>query len=511
MQEAQAKTRPPRFRVGIGDILAGLSVAMVVIPQSLAYAELAGMPAYTGLYAAALPSIAAAYFVSSPYLQTGPTAMTALLTFGTLSQLAPPASSAYLGLAALLAVIVGIVRVLVGLVRFGSVAYLISQPVLIGFTSAAAILIFASQLPTAFGVTASGGGILLAAIQTLSQPSDWELTALGLAVMTTTCILLGRKLHPLFPGVLLAVSLGIVFSLLTNYSGAVVGEIPVGLPRLQLDFPWPALPSLLIGGSAIALVGFAEVTSIARTYATQDRMTWNANQEFISQGVANLASGLSGGFPVGGSFGRSSVNRIAGAKTRWSGAITGLVVLTFFPFMSALSALPKAILGAIVITAIFSLIRPRQLLEIRRYSGPQASIAWVTFALTLALAPRIDIAILLGMGLAIAQHLRRELQLVFEHWVDTDGTILHVKPQGVLWFGSTSSFEAEFTRLLSTHPNTQNVHLHLGGLGRIDLSAAIVLRQLLEDTRNEGLHIELHDVPPMAKRWVERVWHEEKT
>lgn len=512
MTAVQVQTEHQHGRAGVGDILAGISVATIAIPQSLAYAELAGMPVHTGLYAAALPSIAAAFFVSSPYLQTGPTAMTALLTFGTLSQMASPGTASYIGMAALLALVVGIVRVLVGLARFGSVAYFMSQPVLIGFTSAAAILIFASQLPIVFGVRTAGDGVLLGAVWTLTHPHDWQLTALGLAVMTALCILLGRKLHPLFPGVLLAVGLGIAVSLLTGYQGAKVGDLPTRFPRITFALPWHLVPSLLVGGIAIAIVGFAEVAAIARTYATQDRLRWNADQEFISQGVANLTAGLSGAFPVGGSFGRSAINRLAGAKTRWSGAVTGIVVLAFFPFMSALSALPRAILGAIVITAVMSLIRPLQLIGLRRYSRPQASIAWLTFALTLVLAPRIDIAVLLGIGLAVAQHLRREQQLVFEHWVSHNGNnVLHFKPLGVLWFGSVASFQTKFTDLLAENPDVREVCLHLGGLGRIDLSAAITLRQLMDDTRRVGLKIELREVPPMARSWVVRVWQEDMT
>lgn len=510
MMAVQTPTGHQRGRPGVGDILAGFSVATIVIPQSLAYAELAGMPVYTGLYAAAMPSIAAAFFVSSPYLQTGPTAMTALLAFGTLSQFASPGTPSYIGMAALLALVVGIVRILVGLARFGSVAYLMSQPVLMGFTSAAAILIFASQLPTVFGVHTSGDGVLVDAIWTLTHLYDWQPTALGLAVMTIACILLGRKLHALFPGVLLAVGFGIGFSLLTGYRGATVGEIQTSIPMITLDLPWLSVPSLLIGGTAIALVGFAEVSSIARTYATQDRIPWNANREFISQGIANLTAGLFNTFPVGGSFGRSSINRLAGAKTCWSGAVTGIVVLAFFPFMHTLAALPKAVLGAIVISAILNLIRPAQLIGLRRYSRPQASIAWITFGLTLALAPRIDIAVLLGIGLAIAQHLRREQQLVFEHWLSQNGdNILHFKPLGVLWFGSVASFQARFTTLLADNPNVRQVCIHLGGLGRIDLSAAITLRQLMDDTRRAGLKIELSEVPPMARSWMVRVWQED--
>jgi SulP family sulfate permease len=501
--------QPKRPVFSAGDILAGVSVALMVIPQSLAIAELAGMPAYTGLYAAALPSIISAFLVSSPYLQTGPVALTSLLTFSALSPLAVPGSPAYLGLAALLALLVGVGRVLIGLVKFGSVVYLMSQPVIIGFSSAAALLILASQLPMALGASPPDGGVLQGAFWALTHPNAWESLSVVFAAMTVAIILLGRRLHPLFPGVLVAVGLGIGVSHITGYAGAMVGAIPIGLPQLQLALPWTSVSALLSSGVVIALVGFAEAVAIARTYATQERMKWDANQEFISQGMANIAAGLFGGFPVGSSFSRSATNRLAGATSRWSGAVTGLVVLAFLPFAGVLAGLPKAILGAIVITAVCTLIRPRPLLGLWYYSHSQAIIAWLSFALTLGLAPRIDLAVLIGIGLAVAQHLRREQQLVFEHWIDADGKILHCKPLGVLWFGSAASLGDQFTALLAEHPEVRIVRWHLGGLGRIDLSAAMLLQQLIDDARQAGLDVELLDVPPMAKSWKARVWHTE--
>ena len=504
-RHAYVRPQPPGF--GAGDVLAGVSVALMVIPQSLAYAEVAGMPAYTGLYAAALPSIVSAFFVSSPYLQTGPVALTSLLTFSALSPLAIPGTPVYIGLAALLALIVGAGRLGIGLFKFGSIASLMSQPVLMGFASAAALLIVVSQFPTAVGLSTLEGGVLWQAFWTLTHPGAWETMAMALTGITVAIVVLGRRLHPLIPGVLLAMGLGIAVSHLTGYAGAVVGIIPTGLPKPQLTLPWAALPSLLISGGVIALVGFSEAVAIARTYATQERMPWDANQEFISQGVANVAAGLFGGLPVGSSFSRSAINHLAGATSRWSGAITGLVVLAFLPFTGILARLPKAVLGAIVITAVFNLIRPQQLLALWRYSHPQATIGWLTFGLTLGLAPRVDIAVLIGIALAIAQHLRREQQLVFQHWVDADLQVLHCQPLGVLWFGSAPFLEEQFTRLLAQYPDVRTVQWHLGGLGRIDLSAAMLLQEMIANTQRAGLDVELLEVPPMAKSWVTRVWH----
>lgn len=284
--------------------MAGVSVALVLIPQSLAYAEIAGLPPYVGLFAAALPPIAAAVFASSPYLQTGPVAMTSLLTFGALSQIpgVEPESAEYLKLAALLALLVGVFRVALGAVRGGFVAYLMSQPVVIGFTSAAAILISGSQLPKALGVTSSGGSLLAEAFRALTTPSLWNLTAIGLSALTFLLVVGGRKLHPLFPGVLVAVVIGIAFATVSSYAGPIVGSVPAGMPPFSLSLPWGSTLILVVPAIVIALVGFAEPAAIARTFATQDRQVWNPDREFISQGIANLASGLSGGFPVGGSF-----------------------------------------------------------------------------------------------------------------------------------------------------------------------------------------------------------------
>jgi SulP family sulfate permease len=382
-----------------------------------------------------------------------------------------------------------------------------SQPVLMGFASAAAFLIVMSQLPTALGVSLLEGGVLWQVFWTLAHPNAWEPMAVALTVITVVIVVLGRRLHPLVPGVLLAMGLGIAVSYLTGYAGAVVGIIPTGLPQPQLKLPWEAVPSLLISGGVIALVGFSEAVAIARTYAMQERMPWDANQEFISQGVANVAAGLFGGFPVGSSFSRSAINHLAGATSRWSGAIAGLVVLAFLPFTGILARLPKAVLGAIVITAVFNLIRPRQLLALWRYSHSQAMIAWLTFGLTLGLAPRVDIAVVIGIALAVAQHLRREQQLVFTHWMDTDRQVLHCNPLGVLWFGSAPFLEDQFTLLLAQYPDVRAVQWHLGGLGRIDLSAALLLQQLIVNAQHAGIDVELLEVPPMAKSWVTRIWH----
>ena len=462
-----------------GDLFAGLSVALIAVPQALAYAELAGMPAYTGLYAMAAAAMGAAFFVSSPYLQAGPVATTSLLTLGVLSQVAAPGTPEYVGAAGLLALVVGAVRVLIGVLRLGSVAYLMSHSVLLGFTSAAGVLICASQLPTALGVTPPQDGVLAGAFWSLMHLGVWRWGAVTLSVLTVAVILLGRRVHKLFPGVLVAVLLGLGYSLFLDYGGATVGAVPAQF-TFSFDLPWGLLPNLLVGGAVIALVGFSEASSIARTYATLERQRWSANREFLSQGAANLAAGLVGGFPVGGSFSRSAINRTAGAKTRWSGAVTGLAVLAVLPFAWLISPLPKASLAAIVIAAVLGFIKLPQLYGLWHMSRPQALLAWTTFGLTLVLSPRIDLAVLVGVALAIGVHLWREQNLGFEAWLEdnTGDSVVHVRPHGVLWFGSAYRLEAYFGNVLSKYPDSDKLVVHLAGLGRVDLNAALVLKQL---------------------------------
>ena len=318
MEKSVPLTSPPS-RAGIADLLAGLSVAQVLIPQSMAYAKLAGLPPHIGLFASTLPLIAAALCASSPYLQTGPVAMTSLLTLGALTGLAQPESADYLALAALLALVVGVTRLLLGVLRLGLVTYLMTDPVVTGFTSAAAILITCSQLPKALGVPAPDGGVLWRAGWSLGHPGDWEFMAILLAAVTMVLVLRGRRIHRFFPGALVAMTGGILCTEVMGYGGPTVGEVPTGLPTLGLDLPWDQLGSVVVAGVVIALVGFAEAASISRVFATEERQRWSADREFISQGLANVAGAVAGAFPVGGSFSRSSLNRLAGARHRHRG------------------------------------------------------------------------------------------------------------------------------------------------------------------------------------------------
>ena len=457
-------------RPGVGDVLAGISVAMVLIPQSMAYADLAGLPAYVGLFASAFPLLIFAVFASSPYLQTGPVAVTSLLTIGVLANSADGDTATLVKQASLLAIIVGVTRFLLGIFRLGIVAYLLAEPVMIGFTSGAGLVILSSQLPKAMGVVPPDYDNPIArTLWALTHPANWEFEAIGLAAVTLALMLGGRKIHKLFPGVLVAVILGVVYSQVTDYAGSIIGTIPEGVPSFSLDLPWGDLPTLFVGGLVIALVGFAEPASIARTFAGEDGDAWSASQEFFSSGCANLVAGVTGAFPVGGSFSRSSVNRFAGAQSKWSGGVTGLVVIAFLPFAGILEPLPDAVLGAIVVGAVFTLVNPKRLVALWQRSKSQAALTYLTFLLTLVTPPRVYYAVIVGIALAFAHHFFLRFRLTVD---DTDAAVLRVTPVGMLWFASNGAFERLLRQALNDHPDAARVEIDLADVPSIDSGIA---------------------------------------
>jgi sulfate permease, SulP family len=492
-----------------GDLVGGISAAFVLIPQALAYAVLAGMPAERGLYVAALAPIAAAFFASSPYLATGPTALTSLLTFGALTALAVPGDVEYVALGALLALLVGAIRVGLGVARLGVASYLLSQPVLVGFTTGAALVIVASQVPTVLDAGTAGPNPFSDAFDALLHPETWHGPAVALSAATVALIVVGHRLHRLFPGVLVAVVAAIVFSALVGYDGRVVGPVEGGFPPFSLALPWSYLDRLVIPAFVIALVGFSEPASIARHYATLERRRWDPNRELVSQGLANLAAGLGGGFPAGGSFTRTALARSSGARTRLAGGITGVCVLALLPFTSVLANLPKAVLGTVVIVAVVPLIQIRRILEYRRYTRLQLAVATTTAILTVAFVPHVELAVVAGIGLAIGAHLFRELRVSVKAW--TDGETFHLAPKGVLYFASAPLLADRLGDLLHDHPDARRLVVHLDGLGRVDITGAMALRALLADAEAAGLEARVADVPPQAEKIIRRVLHGEPT
>ncbi|MFN0281571.1 MAG: SulP family inorganic anion transporter [Kineosporiaceae bacterium] len=485
-----------------GDVLAGTSVALVLVPQSLAYAQLAGAPPVHGLYTAIAAPLAAALFASSPYLQTGPVALTGLLTLAALQTQVPVGTESFAASAALLALVVGVARILLGVLRAGVIGYLLSAPAVAGFTTGAALLIVASQIPTLLGEPSTSSNPAVAAARALAHPDRWDLGALALALGVVALVRACRRLNPLVPGVLLATVGALTLVAVLGPIGAPVGRLDVRPPDFPPVLPWGQLPSLLLPGLVIAVVGFAEPAAIARRYATAERQRWSPDRELVAQGVANVAAGLASGLPSGGSFSRTALNRLAGATSRWSGALTGLAVLALLPLTAVLSTLPRAALAGLVIAPTVSLIDVHVLRRYWRLSPAQALVAGVTLLATLVLAPHLERAVLVGVGLALVVHLWRELHLPVQ--VELDGRTLRLRPYGVLYFASAPGLEDRLLALLLEHPQVDHVVIDLGGMGRIDLTGMLALRALIDDF-SARVDVEVVNVSPTAARLVDRV------
>ena len=490
----------------LGDVIAGLSVACVLIPQSLAYAGLAGMPPVYGLYAATLPLLVAAVFGSSPFLQTGPVAITSVLTAAALSPLATPESAHYIALAPLLALVVGIARIGCGLAGAGFIAYLISQPVLLGFTSGAVLLIIASQLPALVGVSGMGSTVERA-LWVVTHAADWSYPALTLGLVTIALTLGARRVHALFPGVLVAIVGGIALTECGVYAGPTVGFVPAGWPAIGIDFAWADLRHLILPGLVIAFVGFAEPAAIARALSTQERLPWDAERELVGQGAANVAAAVCGAFPVGGSFSRTALAHNAGARSRASGAITGVLVLALLPWADWLAGLPRAVLAGVIIAAVVKLVRVHELIALIAISRAQALVGASALFLTLALAPRVDVALLISIGLGIAVHLWRETRIVVIARHDGDTRTLTLELIGVLYFGSAQSLYDALIAELAHDRDVIRINIDLRRLGRVDYTGAMALHRVASDVAAAGLAVTIiPGVQPQGERLLRRVF-----
>ncbi|MEW8586275.1 MAG: SulP family inorganic anion transporter, partial [Candidatus Thiodiazotropha sp.] len=321
------------------DIIAGITVALVLVPQSMAYAQLAGLPVYYGLYASFLPPMVAAFFGSSRQLATGPVAVVSLMTAAALEPIATSPDT-YLAYALLLALMVGLFQMFLGLFKLGVLVDFLSHPVVVGFTNAGALIIATSQLGKVFGVSVEREAhhyetvwnTILAAIDGTHG------STLGMAIIAFAIMWGLRRYAPSLPGVLIAVVVTTLIAWLAGFNeagGQVVGDIPKGLPALSLPmFDLTTVWQLIPAAITISLIGFMEAISIAKAMAARTRQRLNANQELIGQGLSNVVAGMFSGYPVSGSFSRSAVNINAGAMTGFSSIITGLVVMITLIFLT---------------------------------------------------------------------------------------------------------------------------------------------------------------------------------
>jgi len=499
-------------RASLGtDLLAGLSVALVAIPQSLAYAQLAGLPPYYGLYAALVPTIVGALFGSSAQLSTGPVALTSLLTAASIAPLAVACGSAYLGYAVSLALLSGLFQFAFGVMRLGVLMNLLSHPVLMGFVNAAAILITMSQVPALFGVPPPKLGH--AVVDTWHVLSNIHLSHGHSVVFSGAALgllILFRRFAPRWPGVLVTVAALTAASYAFDYAGEggrVVGDIPPGLPdlalpRVEIDVWITLLPAAFV----IAVISFMEAMSSAKIAAIKTGTRWDENQELIGQGLAKIAAAMSQTFPVSGSFSRSALNLAGGARSGLSSVTCGLcVLLTVLYFTPLLKHLPLPVLAAIIVMALANLINVRSLRNAWRASRDDALAAILTFVATIAFAPQIQngifTGVLLSLGLFIYRRMRPGMDVVdpvstlLEYDLNDstrqllEGRVGVVRFHASLVFVNVSYFEDAVLQMEQRNPQMRVVLVSAAGINGIDASGVEMLASLIDGLRKNGVTV----------------------
>lgn len=502
------------------EALAGITVALMVLPQGVAYAALAGMPLVTGVYAALWPCLVAVLFSSSQRLSVGPTALTSLLVGASLAPLAVAGSAEWVAMAVWLTLLSGAIQIVIGAGGFGWLLRLVNSPVLAGFTQGAAILIAVSQLPSLLGFT----GRTVAQVLQGGPPPDW--TAMGFGLGSMALLWMGKRWLPRFPTTMALVAGAAALSWALSYAllgGAVVGALPSGLP----PFYWPdavplsTLGTLLLPALTITLVSFLETASSAKIDNARAGTLWNENQDLIGQGLAKVASGLSGAFPTSSSFSRSAITLYAGAQTGWatlfSVAVVAIALLWLMPMMYHV---PQAVLAAVVMTAILGLIKPRSFALLWRVSRVEGGIALATFALTIATAPSIYWGVLGGLLASLANYMYRHLHpRIIEVGLHGDGSLRDrhlwklpplapklyaLRMDAELDFASASTLERAIAEQLAARPELTDVCLFAQPINRIDITGAEVfgaIRRLLE---SKGVRLHLSGLKLPAQKVLER-------
>lgn len=511
------------------DATAALIVSLLLVPQSLAYALLAGLPLQAGLYASILPAMAYALFGTSGVLAVGPVAITSLLTFSALSPLAIPGSAEYVTLAILLALMSGICLMLMGVLRMGFLANFLSHPVMSAFVSASALIILLGQIKGVTGIPLQGGtlqDLLLSLYQGLGSV-HWNTLYMSLFFLiflywarhylTGLLIKLGLSSSVasltarMAPMVLLVAATAAVAVFNLDQAGIkVVGELPVGMPQLQLPGISPeALLLLLPMAVMISLVGFAESVAIARTFAARRRQQVNSNRELLGLGLANLAAGLSASFPVTGGLSRTVVNHDAGAITPMASILTGLgMLLVLFFFTGWLYHLPQAMLSAVIMVAVLSLLDWKHLPYLWRYSRGDA-LAWLATA-TGVLFLGIELGLMLGVLVSLASWLAKNskphVAIVgrlpgTEHYrnvqrydVELHPRILSLRIDESLMFANAQEVEQRVLDEVGQRPELQHVILMGSGINHIDASGVEVLEQLNRLLKEQGVLLHLSEI-----------------
>ncbi len=511
------------------DLLAALIVTIMLIPQSLAYALLAGLPPEVGLYASVAPLILYAIFGSSRVLAVGPVAVASLMTAAAIGEHAVVGTPAYWSAAMSLAFLSGAMLLAMGVLRLGFLASFLSHPVTSGFISASALLIAASQLKTLMGVKAAGHDLVEVLIALGRQVEHTHLLTLGVGVLATAFLFWVRKgLMPLLmrskmsvkaadviakagPVVAIALTTFLTWAFGWHAQGMkIVGSIPQGLPPLTMP-SWDlalwrelALPALMISG-----VGFVESVSVGQTLAAKRRQRIEPNQELVALGASNLSAAFTGGFPVTGGFARSVVNFDAGAQTPAAGVFTAMgIMLASLLLTPALYYLPQATLSATIIVAVLSLVDFSILKRTWAYSKSDFAAVAATLLCTLGLG--VETGLVVGVGVSLALHLSRTSQPhialvglvpgteyfrnVLRHQVLVSPRLVTLRMDGGLYFANARALEDRVNDTVASHPGLRHMVLQCSAINDIDASALESLEAIERRLREAGISLHLSEV-----------------
>lgn len=490
------------------DIIAGATVALVLIPQSMAYAQLAGLPPHIGLYASFLVPIIAALFGSSRQLQNGPVAIISLMTAAALASLGLTLEQ-YIIHAAILALMVGIFQLVLGFLRLGILVDFLSHPVVIGFTNAAAIVIGSLQVGKLFGIPMdSSEGLINTFREFLSKvPSETNMPTLVMAALSLFLLIYLRKAFPRLPGILITVLITMTLSWFLDFEskgGAVVGEITPGLPAFvfpvaeDLHFKQLIMPAIII-----ALLSFVEAFSIAKAVASKTRQRISADQEMVGKGLANIVAGVTQGYAVSGSFSRTAVAFDAGARTGFAAIVTGIIVgITLLFLTPFLYHLPLATLAAIIIVAVYGMIKFEPFHHAWRVNPHDGIIALIVFITTLAFAPHLENGIFIGVILSIVLYLYRTMQPHFaelakdKEGVFRDAEIFGMQTSesfalfrydGDLYFANAGYLEKCLLNAVADKPKLKALVLDLEAVDQIDSTGEEMLVHMAEGLKEAGI------------------------
>ncbi|NWF53737.1 MAG: solute carrier family 26 protein [Syntrophaceae bacterium] len=490
------------------DLSAGLIVAIMLVPQGMAYAMLAGLPPVMGLYASTVPLLVYALFGSCRHLAVGPVAMISLLVFAGLSPLAKPGSDEYISLALLLSFMVGAIKLILGLSRMGFLVNFLSPAVISGFTSAAAIVIGLSQVHHLLGIPSQGGHSFLHLLQGVgSNVGKAHLPTLAIGAASVVFLLLFRKRAPHFPAPLAVVILGalLVQSLGPDQGGVkIVGHVPQGLPAFSIP-PWEPekMKDLLPIALTILFVSFMESIAVAKMIAGKEKYRVDSNQEFIGLGLANFVGSFFLSYPVTGGFSRTAINYQVGARTGLASlSAAALVILVLLVLTPLFFFLPKAVLAAIVLVAVLGLVDIR---EARHFFHLKRIDGWTlmaTFAATLGLGAIQGI--LLGVALSLVVFIRRSAypQVVELGYLEQEGVfrnllrypqarvypeVLLLRIDSSLYFANLEFIKDSLQRKLDERPGVRRVIIDLSSVNDIDAPAIDALEEIMRKYEDRGI------------------------